>query len=97
MSNDQFMKQVFIEGRTHRYFKDSPVDESLLQRLYELAKIAPSSSNLCPMRISFVISKQQKQKVIVVEAFVHLDFVYPYRHPNPYPPYPVYHLDQTQT
>ena len=39
MSNDQFMKQVFIEGRTHRIFKDRPVDESLLYRLYELAKI----------------------------------------------------------
>jgi len=68
MSNDQFMKQVFIEGRTHRIFKDRPIDESLLHRLYELAKIAPSSSNLCPMRISFVVSKQQKQKVIDAAA-----------------------------
>ena len=38
MSDDQFMKQVFIEGRTHRIFKDRPIDESLLHRLYELAK-----------------------------------------------------------
>ena len=68
MSNDKFMKQVFIEGRTHRIFKDRPVDESLLHRLYELAKIAPSSSNLCPMRISFVVSMQQKQKVIDAAA-----------------------------
>ena len=68
MSDDQFMKQVFIEGRTHRIFKDRPIDESLLHRLYELAKIAPSSSNLCPMRISFVVSTQQKQKVIDAAA-----------------------------
>ena len=68
MSDDQFMKQVFIEGRTHRIFKDRPIDESLLYLLYELAKIAPSSSNLCPMRISFVVSKQQKQKVIDAAA-----------------------------
>ena len=59
---------MFIEGRTHRIFKDRPIDESLLHRLYELAKIAPSSSNLCPMRISFVVSTKQKQKVIDAAA-----------------------------
>ena len=68
MSDDQFMKKVFTEGRTHRIFKDRPIDESMLHRLYELAKIAPSSSNLCPMRISFVVSMQQKQKVIDAAA-----------------------------
>ena len=68
MSNNQLIKRVFTEGRTHRFFKDIPIDESLLYQLYELAKIAPSSSNLCPMRISFVVSKQQKQKVIDAAA-----------------------------
>jgi nitroreductase len=64
MTSAQILNQVFIDGRTHRIFKDKPINQSLLYRLYELAKIAPSSSNLCPMRISFVVSKQQKQKVI---------------------------------
>jgi nitroreductase len=64
MKIHKLMKQVFIEGRTHRIYKDKPIDESLLYSLYELAKLAPSSSNLCPMRISFVVSKEQKQRVI---------------------------------
>ena len=68
MTSDRLLKQVFIDGRTHRVFKDKPINQSLLHRLYELAKIAPSSSNLCPMRISFVASKQQKQKVIDAAA-----------------------------
>ena len=64
MTNDQLIKQVFEEGRTHRFFKDKPVEESVLHQLYEMAKIAPSASNLCPMRISFVVSEEQKKKVI---------------------------------
>ena len=68
MTNDQLIKQVFEEGRTHRFFKDKPVEESVLHQLYEMAKIAPSASNLCPMRISFVVSEEQKKKVIEAAA-----------------------------
>ena len=68
MTSGQLLKQVFVDGRTHRVFKDEPINQSLLYRLYELAKIAPSSSNLCPIRISFVVSKQEKQKLIAAAA-----------------------------
>ncbi|MCE2517207.1 MAG: malonic semialdehyde reductase [Alphaproteobacteria bacterium] len=68
MNSDQMLKQVFEDGRTHRIFTDAPVDEGLLHRLYDLAKMAPSASNLCPMRITFVQSKTQKQKVIEAAA-----------------------------
>lgn len=68
MDNDRWMKQVFVDARTHRIFTDRPVDNGVLHRLYELAKIAPSASNLCPMRISFVVSEIQKQKVIEAAA-----------------------------
>ena len=68
MNSDQLIKQIFEDGRTHRAFIDQPVQDSLLFRLYGLAKIAPSASNLCPMRITFVKSKTQKQKVIVAAA-----------------------------
>lgn len=68
MTADQWIKQVFIDGRTHRLFSDKPIEGSRLHQLYELAKIAPSASNLCPMRISFVMSKSEKQKVIDAAA-----------------------------
>ena len=68
MHNDQWIKQVFIDGRTHRIFTDKPIEENVLHQLYELAKIAPSASNLCPMRISFVVSETEKQKVIDAAA-----------------------------
>ena len=68
MNSDQWVKQVFEDGRTHRFFTDKAIGEGLLHQLYELAKIAPSASNLCPMRITFVQSENQKQKVIEAAA-----------------------------
>ena len=68
MNSDQLLKQVFEDGRTHRAFIDKPIQDSLLFRLYDLAKIAPSASNLCPMRITFVKNAAEKQKVIEAAA-----------------------------
>ena len=68
MNSDQIIKQIFENGRTHRFFTDKPISESVLYQLYDMAKMAPSASNLCPMRITFVVSKEQKQKVIETAA-----------------------------
>lgn len=68
MNIDQMIKKIFEDGRTHRFFQDKPVAESVLHKLYEIAKVAPSASNLCPMRITFVVTAAQKQKVIEAAA-----------------------------
>lgn len=68
MSENEVVKQIFSEGRTHRFFTDKPVSETVLRQLYERAKFAPTASNLCPMRVSFVQSDAQKQKVIEAAA-----------------------------
>ena len=57
-------KELFLEHRTHRAFRDEPVDEAILHELYDLAKMGPTASNLNPMRISFVTSDEAKAKVI---------------------------------
>ena len=67
--NQEFISDpLFTEGRTHRFFTDKPVEDKLLRELYEIAKTAPSASNLCPMRITFVTSDVEKQKVIDAAA-----------------------------
>lgn len=68
MNSDQLLKQMFEDGRTHRAFIDQPVQDSALFRLYDILKLGPSASNLCPMRITFVKSAAQKQKVIEAAA-----------------------------
>ena len=68
MSEDTFIKAVFTQARTYRFFQNKQIDKATLKQLYEVAKFAPSASNLCPLRISFVTSEAQKQKVIEAAA-----------------------------
>jgi 3-hydroxypropanoate dehydrogenase len=54
---------VFREARTHSAWLDEPVDDALLRQVYDLAKLGPTSANMCPMRIVFVKSKEAKEKL----------------------------------
>jgi len=60
--------QLFTEARTHKAFLDRPVEEGTLRTLYDVAKFAPSASNLCPMRLVFATSHEARQKVIAAAA-----------------------------
>ena len=59
---------LFDMARTHRFFTDQPVGEDLLLRLYDLVKFAPTESNFCPMRLTFVKSKDGFDRVIEAAA-----------------------------
>ena len=63
-SNPEMVKQILTEARSHKFFSDKPVTEADLETLYDLAKMAPSASNGCPMRITFVISPEGKERVL---------------------------------
>ena len=64
MNHQDHMKQIFTEARTHRFFTDKAVDDSLLKSLYDVAKFAPTASNFCPMRLVFVKSDEAKAKLM---------------------------------
>lgn len=53
---------VFNE-RTCYKFSDKPVSEDLLLKIYELMKLGPTSGNACPLRIIFVQSQTEKEKL----------------------------------
>ena len=59
---------LFDKARTHRFFTDQPVGEDLLLRLYDLVKFAPTESNFCPMRLTFVTSQDGFDRVIEAAA-----------------------------
>src|SRR5438874_8908982 len=54
---------IFRKARTHNVWLDKPVDDALLQQVYDLARMGPTSANMCPMRIVFVKSEEAKQKL----------------------------------
>lgn len=54
---------LFNKARTHTHWLDKPVDKALLERIYNLARMGPTSANCCPMRIEFVQSKEAKERL----------------------------------
>ena len=54
--SDESLNLIFREARTHSDWVDKPVDDALLTQVYDLAKMGPTSANMCPMRIVFVKS-----------------------------------------
>ncbi len=54
---------IFRNARTHNGWQDKPVEDALLQQVYDLCKWAPTSANCSPMRIVFVKSKEAKERL----------------------------------
>jgi 3-hydroxypropanoate dehydrogenase len=61
--NDEGLDVLFRSARTHNVWLDKPVDDALLAQVYDLARMGPTSANMCPMRIVFVKSKAAKEKL----------------------------------
>jgi 3-hydroxypropanoate dehydrogenase len=54
---------IFEDARTHTAWQERPVADDLLQRVYDLAKLGPTSSNCCPMRVVFVKTPAAKARL----------------------------------
>jgi 3-hydroxypropanoate dehydrogenase len=61
--SDEGLGLIFREARTHNGWLDEPVDDALLKQVYDLAKMGPTSANMCPMRIVFVKSREAKERL----------------------------------
>jgi 3-hydroxypropanoate dehydrogenase len=62
-ARDEEIALLFTGARTHNVWLDRPVDDSLLRRVYEIARMAPTSANSQPMRVVFVKSPSAKEKL----------------------------------
>lgn len=59
---DRTVSDVFGD-RTCYKFLSKPVDINLLKEIYDVAKLGPTSFNTCPLRITFVQSLEEKEKL----------------------------------
>jgi len=57
------LDQLFFDARTHNSFRDEAIPRDLLERVYELARWAPTSANCLPMRVVYVIGQAAKEKL----------------------------------
>src|SRR6516164_3167894 len=63
MLSSEDLDVMFRNARTHNVWLEKPVDGALLQQVYDLAKMGPTSANMCPLRIVFVKSTEAKQRL----------------------------------
>jgi nitroreductase len=55
---------VFLNHRTCYNFLDKQIPESLLQEIYDIVKSGPTSFNSSPLRVVFVTSAEEKNKIL---------------------------------
>lgn len=59
----QALQSLFTDARTHYHWQQKNVDDALLHKVYDYAKMGPTSANCCPLRIIFVKSPEAKQRL----------------------------------
>jgi 3-hydroxypropanoate dehydrogenase len=60
---DQDLRQLFLDARTHNGWLDKPVPDAVLREIYEIAKFGPTSMNTQPMRLLFLRSAAAKERL----------------------------------
>lgn len=61
--SDGALDVLFRSARTYHGWLDRPVSEDLLRRVWDLAKMGPTSANCSPARIIFIVSTEAKQRL----------------------------------
>jgi 3-hydroxypropanoate dehydrogenase len=62
--SDACLDQIFNKARTANGFTDKPVSAQLLQEVYELAKMGPTSMNTQPTRYVFLTTAAAKERLL---------------------------------
>lgn len=58
------LNQLFLQAHTHNAWQDRDLPDALLQQLYDLMRMAPTSANSNPARVVFVKSAEAKARLL---------------------------------
>jgi 3-hydroxypropanoate dehydrogenase len=61
--DDDALNQLFREARTRNGWDPTPLPESVLHEIYDLAKFGPTAANSTPARFWFCVSPEAKEKL----------------------------------
>ena len=56
------IQDIFMDRTCHK-FSNKPIEPAILKEIYDLMKLGPTSANCCPLRISFIVSLEEKEKL----------------------------------
>ena len=57
------LDRLFMDARTQNGWLEKPVSADLLEAVWDLAKMGPTSANCSPARIVFVVSSKAKESL----------------------------------
>lgn len=61
--SDAALDTIFRTARTYNGFSDKPVSEPLLEQIWDLMKMGPTSANMLPARLIWCVSDESKAKL----------------------------------
>ncbi|MBM08226.1 MAG: malonic semialdehyde reductase [Magnetovibrio sp.] len=61
--NDYALNQLFYDARSFNGWHDQNIDKKTLVQLWNLTRMGPTSANSSPMRVVFVITRKNKEKL----------------------------------
>ncbi len=64
IARDEELALLFLDARTHNQWLPRPVDDAILVRMYELARMGPTGGNSHPLRAVFVKSAAAKERLV---------------------------------
>lgn len=62
-SDPELLNRLFMHARTYNHWLPKPVDDALLMRAWNLARLGPSSANCQPLRVLFVRSAEARARL----------------------------------
>ena len=62
--DEALLSAIFTDAHTHYKWADRAVPATVLARLYDIAKLGPTSANCSPMRVAFLCSRSAKQRLL---------------------------------
>ena len=63
LTDDTALDLIFRQARTHNAWQADDVGDDLLGRIWDLAKMGPTSANCSPLRVVFVRSQEAKERL----------------------------------
>lgn len=63
--DDEGLDLLFRQARTHNVWLPTPVPEATLREIWNVMKFGPTSANCSPLRIVFVQSPVEKERLVV--------------------------------
>ncbi len=62
--DDRSLDSLFRAARRYRAWLDKPVSDAIIEAVWELVKLLPTSSGAYPARIAFIKSDEAKQRLL---------------------------------